>query len=455
MFSDLDRVGGIPLDKGTILHEKREGLQGKNCGYWPHYSLHPSVTRASKILELGNYDSPNKFFERDYADRYFAKGYMTAFFNSIYSIHIGKQHWEKDGKNAYALNEVPQFGAAKPVASLVDTTVEFSDSISKVNEPLPANGTMREHLDILLAKVKAGVPFGLIRPSDGERSVMLGESLTNCDNWTFTKGSKLQQQLLNAVQTVDPNLYIGIPCNTCNKPWNCTEKIYNNYTQEFGVPLAQRTYANLFGNSNWSTFSDFMKAYEKRFYLVSSGIEPSSLPIKERHIIDTKLVNKWDTDCISETQRLLALIKDKEGQLICFSAGPLSKIWIPMCMKANPKNMYLDIGASLDVFTKGHTNRLYTNPQHSFSKEACIFKDEIADLTLSTTIPSIMPNMTKNLVYLGVFFNKDYIELLRIFLVTTKLYSSLECIDFLIPLPIFDGLFGFRKRTLLKMQTEA
>ena len=108
-FCDLDRVGGLMLDPGTVLHEKREGLIGKNCGYWPHYSLQPSMVRTRVALDLGNYDSPNKFFERDYADRYCAKGYMTAFFNSIYSIHIGKQHWEKEGKNAYALNEVPQF----------------------------------------------------------------------------------------------------------------------------------------------------------------------------------------------------------------------------------------------------------------------------------------------------------------------------------------------------------
>jgi hypothetical protein len=108
-FCDLDRVGGLMLDPGTVLHEKREGLIGKNCAYWPHYSLQPSMVRTQVALELGNYDSPNKFFERDYADRYWAKSYMTAFFNSIYSIHIGKQHWEKEGMNAYALNEVPQF----------------------------------------------------------------------------------------------------------------------------------------------------------------------------------------------------------------------------------------------------------------------------------------------------------------------------------------------------------
>ena len=427
MMSDMERVNVVPLgpkQEGLVLHVKKENVQGPNCAYWPHYSLQPSVCRTSKILELGNYDSVHNFFERDYADKYHAAGYQTAFFDFVYSLHIGKQHWEKDGQNAYALNQVNQLAGSRSSDTTVDVTVQ------EINEQL--KGTMRQQLDAVLNKIKSQTPFGLIRPSDGEHSILMDQTLTNCDNWTFQKGGKLRQDLLDAVKTKDNNLYIGIPCNTCNKPWNCTDKIYNDFIEEFGVPLGQRTYANLFGNSNWSKFSEFMKSYEKRFYLVTSGVEPSSLPIKERHIIDSKLVNKWDTDGLTESQRLLAFIKDKKGQLICFSAGPLSKIWIPMCMKANPTNMYLDIGASLDVFTKGQTNRLYTNPQHSFSKEACIFKDEIADLTLTTTIPSIMPNMTKNLVYLGVFFNKEYIELLRIFLVTAKLYSSLDCIDFLI-----------------------
>jgi tetratricopeptide (TPR) repeat protein len=111
VYGDLERNGGIRLEDGFVLHEKRGGISGKNCGYWPHYSLQPSMSRVSKILELGNYDSPNKFFERDYANKYFACEYMTGFFNSVYSIHIGKQHWETDGKNAYKLNDVSQFNS--------------------------------------------------------------------------------------------------------------------------------------------------------------------------------------------------------------------------------------------------------------------------------------------------------------------------------------------------------
>jgi predicted O-methyltransferase YrrM/tetratricopeptide (TPR) repeat protein len=108
VYTDMDRVGGTPLEPGLLLHQKVEGLVGKNCGYWPHYSLQPSLIRASVIRTLGNYDSPNRFFERDYADRYYAKGYRTAFFDTMCSVHIGKQHWESEGKSAYELNEDTQ-----------------------------------------------------------------------------------------------------------------------------------------------------------------------------------------------------------------------------------------------------------------------------------------------------------------------------------------------------------
>jgi hypothetical protein len=86
MMSDMQRVNVAPLgpkQEGLCLHIKKDGVQGPNCAYWPHYSLQPSVCRASKILELGDYTSPNQFFERDYADKYHARGYQTAFFDFI------------------------------------------------------------------------------------------------------------------------------------------------------------------------------------------------------------------------------------------------------------------------------------------------------------------------------------------------------------------------------------
>ena len=103
--------GGIALEGQPkfILHEKSDKVQGINCAYWPHYSFRPSMIRVSTILTLGNYDSPNTFFERDYADKYFDKGYKSAFFNKVCCLHTGKLTSDKSGINAYALNNTLQF----------------------------------------------------------------------------------------------------------------------------------------------------------------------------------------------------------------------------------------------------------------------------------------------------------------------------------------------------------
>ena len=172
---------------------------------------------------------------------------------------------------------------------------------------------------------------------------------------------------------MDPNLYIGIPCNTCNKPWNCTPEIYNDFIQTFKINTAQRTYANIFGNSNWSIFTDYLKKYTKGFYVVSSGNECGELPIKGRYIIDDKLVDVWDTEGEKMTECILNFIEPLKNELICFSAGPLSKLWIPVCMKKNPTNTYLDVGASIDIYTKGKTARFYTEATHPFASESCHF----------------------------------------------------------------------------------
>lgn len=55
------------------------------------------------ILSLGNFDSPNVFFERDYANKYTEAGFKSAFFQEIPCTHIGKLTHET-GANAYTLN---------------------------------------------------------------------------------------------------------------------------------------------------------------------------------------------------------------------------------------------------------------------------------------------------------------------------------------------------------------
>ncbi len=105
--------GGKKLDPYTLLHVKDMPVQGPNSCYWPHYSFRPSVVRTKAVLELGNFDSPNTFFERDYANRWHAKGYQSAFFDTITCLHTGKLTSDTSGTNAYKLNDTNQFSVVE------------------------------------------------------------------------------------------------------------------------------------------------------------------------------------------------------------------------------------------------------------------------------------------------------------------------------------------------------
>lgn len=93
-----------------VLHDHKSGsFNYPNCHYWTDYSFRPSIIKVDAILELGNYDSPNQFFEKDYADRWYGAGFRSAFFNRITCEHIGKLTSDKTGANAYTMNDESQF----------------------------------------------------------------------------------------------------------------------------------------------------------------------------------------------------------------------------------------------------------------------------------------------------------------------------------------------------------
>ena len=79
----------------------------QNCAYWPHFSFRPSLI-DTEIFKLGDF-SKNGFFERVYADKYYQSKYISVFYDKITCIHTGKKTWEKEGSNAYDLNNVNQF----------------------------------------------------------------------------------------------------------------------------------------------------------------------------------------------------------------------------------------------------------------------------------------------------------------------------------------------------------
>lgn len=85
---------------------------GNSSSYWPHFSFRPSLLRTKIYEELGEFNETISHFEMDYSYRYINKGYISAFLEKTYCLHIGRLTSERDNKNipnAYDLNNECQF----------------------------------------------------------------------------------------------------------------------------------------------------------------------------------------------------------------------------------------------------------------------------------------------------------------------------------------------------------
>jgi GR25 family glycosyltransferase involved in LPS biosynthesis len=116
-IEDLNMRGYTPVSKGFVVHDhSTDSFSYRNCHYWPHYSFRPGIVETSVILELGNYDSNNTFFEMDYAYKWINSGYKTGFFDLVCCRHIGRLTSERNNKiikNAYDLNNESQFNNSR------------------------------------------------------------------------------------------------------------------------------------------------------------------------------------------------------------------------------------------------------------------------------------------------------------------------------------------------------
>lgn len=230
------------------------------------------------------------------------------------------------------------------------------------------NGNSIQHLSIVLQWIKEEKHFGIVRPADGEFYILSNSTLTNIDNWTFNSGDILQMDLFISLTKQNPNIYVGIPCN------HCDDSMCKKYIQMLDLKNERRTYANIFCNKNWNTFIDFLKMYTKGISVITSGNkDPSEIKINDRFTIDPFLVNKWTDSREDVTNRLVNWVSTKNNEVICFCAGPLSKVWIPILYERYPNNIYLDVGSTLDIFLKGETNRHYALGDPGLSNSICDF----------------------------------------------------------------------------------
>ena len=238
----------------------------------------------------------------------------------------------------------------------------------KYIDPL-VNKDSVEHLAFFKNKIKNNEPFSFIRPNDGEYLIMTGQTFTTQDSWSFSGGSIRHDLFTSIPSMIDiPNAYIGIPCK------GCYDEIYSWYINTFSIPSNKLTYGNLVCNANWESFSTLFTDDKLPFYYIGPYKSNNhNLNLLDKFVIDEYLIHDWDTEKQNILEQLREWVTGKTG-IFTFSAGPLTKVMIPMLAKAFPNNTYIDAGSSLDLYMKGSTNRMYVNSTGAYSNVICDFK---------------------------------------------------------------------------------
>jgi hypothetical protein len=213
-------------------------------------------------------------------------------------------------------------------------------------------------LDYFLTKIKKGENFSLSRFADGEFDVLENNNLTNIDNWTFVRGSILCHHLNDSLNMIQPNYFYGISSLSDNE--NMCNYYYSKIMNHHNI-----TYTNVFVNQNFNKWKSFLESTVMNCVLISSS-SPSSgkigaISVIEHIPIDSFLVNFWDTKYQEYFDIMDGLAKKYTNTLFFISAGPISCIFIQKLCQVNPDNTYIDVGSSIDIYTKNKYTRKYQN----------------------------------------------------------------------------------------------
>jgi hypothetical protein len=118
------------------------------------------------------------------------------------------------------------------------------------------------------------------------------------------------------------------------------------------------TFANIFVNSNYRFYIDNFIPYFSEFgniILVANRVtDINKLPfnVEKFYPVD---YNAW-IDNIDIVETIIEETKDTEDKIFLFSCGPFGNILAHKLWESNKRNQYLDVGSTLDPWTK--SNRL-------------------------------------------------------------------------------------------------
>lgn len=218
--------------------------------------------------------------------------------------------------------------------------------------------------------------MALSRYADGEANVLKNNTIGNKDGWLYKQDKNLvfRADLRKALLCTDPNFLYGISCTCCDKP---------NHDYLLSLIRTGRenlTFSNIFVNANFPLFQEhFLKtlAASKKDIVVCTGKKAKMrdlnerVPVRDFIPVPGNCVVWWEKN----RDYIRGLLDLKASQytnaVFLLAAGPLSEILIHEMWQVNPRNIYVDIGSTLDPFLFRRNSRVYHRGDSEFAKRYC------------------------------------------------------------------------------------
>jgi hypothetical protein len=213
-------------------------------------------------------------------------------------------------------------------------------------------------LDYFIGRIINKKNFALMRCADGEYSISNNKSIKvqASDDWQFNENSILSIHFNETLKMLQTNVFYGISGPSDSK--EICKYWYENIPNIHNI-----TYSNMFVNTNYNRWENFLKNLDYNCVLISQMCPANErlgiLRIIEYLHIDKYLVNNWDAEYEKYFIIISKLARSYTNTLFLFSAGPLSNVFIHRMYLENPNNTYIDCGSSLDLLTKGVYTRAY------------------------------------------------------------------------------------------------
>lgn len=223
-------------------------------------------------------------------------------------------------------------------------------------------------------------PFAISRNNDGEMKILFNEfiNLINKENGEFIYNPNddshkiFRDKLIESAQYRAENYYVGIACKCCVGDEN--HKRLKELTNQDEKHL---TWGNIFVNSNYKLFIEkiypLFKEYDVVMVINNKAIT-YDLNFNDKIVKIFNIgTNAWMSDYnLIEVMKEYIIKNEIRNHLFLFAAGPFTNILIYECFKISEKNMYIDIGSTLDdIMCLGKT-RGYLSGANTLNK-VCIW----------------------------------------------------------------------------------